>query len=150
MDTIMDLREQMINDLENTYRGQVEDEKLDETIASLKAASTRYNATGSIIGAFFYTRITAQITDGAYPKYRKTFTGNGGGIAFPGAAALVGHIYTDSVEKMYAETKRFQITFAPAYTYILFLDENSKVVGHFQAGSVSTTAGIAGGTGEWG
>ena len=47
------------------------------------------------------------------------------------------------------EPTSFTFTATPVYTAFYFLDSGSTLLGHFQAGSVSTVIGGGGGSGKW-
>jgi hypothetical protein len=79
----------------------------------------------------------------------KSFNGTSWGIAFPGGGALFGDVYTDNIALLYSNTTNFAFTATPLYTAFYFKDANGNVLGHFQAGSVSTVAGAGGGDGSW-
>lgn len=71
-------------------------------------------------------------------------------VVLPGAQALIGDLYTSDLERLYRDTDSFQFTVTPVYTSVLFFDKSSRLLGHFQAGAVSTpTGGIGGGEGSW-
>ena len=64
------LTEKIIEDLNSKYRGKGEDAALDEAIASLKKGQSKYHATGTVLFALFYNRVTVD-----YEK--KHFVGHG-------------------------------------------------------------------------
>lgn len=136
------LTEKIIEDLERNYRGKGEEANLDEAIASLKRGESRYHATGTVLYALFYNRVTVDYGN-------KHFTGHGGGIGNVGGGALVGDIYTDDINKLIEKTARYQVSSTLGYACVLFLDKNSKVLGHLQSGAISTGGGICGGSGKW-
>lgn len=136
------LTEKIIEDLNSKYRGKGEDAALDEAIASLKKGQSKYHATGTVLFALFYNRVTVD-----YEK--KHFVGHGGGIGSVGGGALVGDIYTDDMDKLLANTKRYQVTSSLGYAYVLFLDKDSKVLGSLQSASISLGGGVCGGAGCW-
>ncbi|GAA3596672.1 hypothetical protein GCM10022198_20770 [Klugiella xanthotipulae] len=102
-------------------------------------------AAGSIVGGLVYTRVQVDAKDGS----KKSFVGNGGGLFTPGAGAVIGTLYTDDLARLYADTVSFQVNAAAAYTNVNFFDADSHLLGHLQAGSLSTVVGIGGGTGSW-
>jgi len=140
------LTEDIIADLERNYRGKGDDVALDEAIASLKKCQSKYHATGTVLFALFYNRVTVDYEN---KKFNKKFTGNGGGVGSVGGGALVGDIYTDDLDKVFEKTERYQVTSTTGYAYVLFLDKNSKVLGSFQTASISLGGGVFGGTGDW-
>ena len=109
----------------------------------MKSASTAYPAHGSVASLVFYLKVQVVINDG------KTFDGDAWGLAFPGGGALFGDVYTDDLNALYSNTVSFAITATPVYTAVYFFDGGSSLLGHFQAGSVSTVGGSGGGKGSW-
>ena len=56
----------------------------------------------------------------------------------------------DEIEKEFGYRNMGDGTVTPVYTSVLFFDKSSRLLGHFQAGAVSTpTGGIGGGKGSW-
>ena len=108
----------------------------------LSLQTPKVAATGSVLSAIFYFKFNL-----ACENY--TFDGTGGGISSPGGGALFGDIYSDNLELLYTNTEYFQFNCTPVYTSLLFFDNNSTLLGHFQSGSVSTVLGIGGGSGKW-
>ena len=54
------------------------------------------------------------------------------------------------LERLYRDTDSFEVNVTPVYTSVLFFDKSSRLLGHDQAGAVSTpTGGIGGGKGSW-
>ena len=53
------------------------------------------------------------------------------------------------LEKLYRDTVSFEFNATSVYTSLVFFDSNHNVLGHFQAGAVSTVNGVGGGKGEW-
>ena len=140
------LNEQIAQDFYNNFKGKLEDEQLDQVVQEIKCTENKYHTQGSLICAVFYFRVTV----GGYDDVKKQFTGNGGGGGLPGAQALIGELYTSDLERLYRDTDSFQFTVTPVYTSVLFFDKSSRLLGHFQAGAVSTpTGGIGGGKGSW-
>ena len=140
------LNEQISQDFYNNFKGKLEDEQLDQVVQEIKCTENKYHTQGSLICAVFYFRVTV----GGYGDVKKQFTGNGGGGGLPGAQALIGDLYTSDLERLYRDTDSFQFTVTPVYTSVLFFDKSSRLLGHYQAGAVSTpTGGIGGGKGSW-
>ena len=140
------LNEQIAQDFYNNFQGKLEDEKLDQVVQEIKCTENKYHTQGSLICAVFYFRVTV----GGYGDVKKQFTGNGGGGGLPGAQALIGDLYTSDLERLYRDTDSFQFTVTLVYTSVLFFDKSSRLLGHYQAGAVSTpTGGIGGGKGSW-
>jgi len=138
----IELKNKIIADFEQNYRGKGDDSTLDDALASLKKCEGRHSATGSVIFALFYNRVTVDCEG-------RHFVGNGGGIGSIGGGALIGDIYTDDIKKLFDDTVSYQITCTPVYACVIFFDKHSHVLGHFQAGAVSVTGGVAGGSGKW-
>ena len=140
------LNEQIAQDFYNNFKGKLEDEQLDQVVQEIKCTENKYHTQGSLICAVFYFRVTV----GGYGDVKKQFTGNGGGGGLPGAQALIGDLYTSDLERLYRDTDSFQFTVTPVYTSVLFFDKSSRLLGHYQAGAVSTpTGGIGGGKRGW-
>lgn len=140
------LNEQIAQDFYNNFQGKLEDEKLDQVVQEIKCTENKYHTQGSLINWVVYFRVTV----GAYFDVKKQFTGNGGGLGFPGTQALIGDLYTNDLERLYRDTDSFEVNVTPVYTSVLFFDKSSRLLGHYQAGAVSTpTGGIGGGKGSW-
>ena len=118
-------------------------EKANTVANSILSTQTAYPAKGTILGAIFYTRITVNVDGG------KGCVCNGGGLSGIGGGALIGDIYTDDINRLYRDTVSFEFNAAFAYTSVLFFDKNSNLLGSFQSGSVSTIAGVGGGSCSW-
>lgn len=132
-------------DFKKQYSNHLEEPQMQEAVTAIQAsaANTAYAANGSVASLIFYMKFQVSVKGG------KTFNGNAGGIAVPGGGALFGTVYTDDINALYNNTKSFQFTCTPVYTSLVFFDGNSKVLGTFQAGSVSTVTGTGGGSGSW-
>jgi hypothetical protein len=132
----------LAHDYTNMIGAALKPAQLAANIKSL-AAATSYPANGSIASIVFWTQVSCDVTGG------KSFLGKAWGIGTPGGGALIGDVYTDDINKLYADTTDFIVTPLPVYTAIYFKDKNGSLLGHFQAGSVSTVAGTFGGSGKW-
>jgi hypothetical protein len=132
------------HDFSNSVHGALDEDKIDEVVASLlDESAARYPATGSVASLLFYLKFQVVIKDG------KTFNGNAGGISSPGGEALFGDLDTDDIEWLYAATHSFQFNATPVYLDINFFDSSSNFLGHLQSGGISTVLGTGGGTGDW-
>jgi hypothetical protein len=136
-------KEIIAHDFLVAMHGKFDQDKIDATVASLKSTTTKYPANGSITGFIFYFRIQVNVTGG------KSFNGNAGALGTVGGGALFGDVYTDDINELYNNTVSFQFQSTPVYFSILFFDGNSKLLGHFQSGAVSTIVAVGGGTGNW-
>jgi hypothetical protein len=136
-------KETLATELRTTLQGRLEDEKVEAAATALTAATASYPAHGAVASLIFYLKVQVVVDGG------KTFDGNAWGVAFPGGGALFGDVYTDDLNALYSNTVSFAITATPVYTAVYFFDSNSSLLGHFQAGSVSTVGGTGGGKGSW-
>lgn len=147
MSTKQTLSSQVIADDFIDYAAKIEvsDKIVTAVVSDLSKETTATAATGSVASLVFYLRfnVTVKGTGG------KSFTGDAGGLTSPGGGALIGDVYTDDMSKLYSDTVAFQFTCTPVYSSLLFFDKNHKLLGHFQAGSVSTVLGTGGGSGSW-
>lgn len=134
------------HDLKTALHGKLEPAKLDAAVTQLTATNTAYSANGSVASMVFYLQFQVQMSINGVMY---TFNGKGGGLSSPGGGALFGDVYTDNVQALIDNTVSFEFNCAFAYTSILFFDKNSNLLGSFQSGSVSTVAGVGGGSGEW-
>lgn len=127
------------------WHGKLEDDKLDAVINKLESMTdeTAYPATGEVVSMIFYLKFRVNITDG------KEFDGNAGGASTPGGGALFGDVYTDDIDKLYADTVTFEFNATSVYLSILFFDSDSELLGHFECGALSTVNGVGGGSGSW-
>ena len=121
----------------------LDQKKIDSAVKSITAKTTAYPAKGSVVSIIFYLKFQVNITGG------KSFNGNAGGAAIPGAGALIGDVYTNDINKLYSKTVSFQFTTTPVYSSIIFFDKNSNVLGTYQAGGIGIVAGVGGGSGSW-
>jgi hypothetical protein len=136
-------KETIANDFSSRMEGKLDQEKIDAAARSIQADTGSYPAHGSVASFIFYLKFGVTVTDG------KTFDGDAGGATTPGGGALFGDVYTDDLNALYSNTVSFEFNATPVYTSLLFFDGNSNLLGHFQAGAVSTIAGVGGGTGSW-
>lgn len=123
--------------------GRLEQSKIDAAVETIKSTATAYSAHGSVASLIFYQKWQVVIDGG------KTFDGHAGGLSSPGGGALFGTVYTDDINRLYRDTVSFAFESASAYTSVQFFDGNSNLLGHLQAGGLSTVAGIGGGSGKW-
>jgi hypothetical protein len=131
-------------DFATRMQGKMDTETINNSVASLKATTQAYPATGSVASLIFYLKFQVSVKNGG-----KTFNGDAGGISSPGGGALFGDVYTDDINRLYRDTTAFEFQGTPVYLSILFFDKNSNLLGHFQAGAVSTVLGVGGGSGKW-
>lgn len=144
---------QMASDYKASGKGTLSDDAVKRTAATLEAltpeklqAATAYPANGSLASLIFYVKAQCIVKGG------KTFNGSAWGVSFPGGGALFGDVYlagASSLDDLYARTTSFTFTATPVYTAFYFHDKNDTLLGHFQAGSVSTVTGTGGGSGSW-
>lgn len=121
-------------------------EHLDNISAEALQAATSVGASGSLASLILYVKAQCNINGG------KSFNGSAWGISFPGGGALFGDVYlVDGVtlDQLYSKTGAFKFMATPVYTAFYFYDSNDNLLGHFQAGSVSTVTGGGGGAGGW-
>ncbi|WP_371682978.1 VapA/VapB family virulence-associated protein [Flavobacterium sp. H122] len=138
-------KEIIAHDFHVAMKGKLEDAAIESAKKQiLKAATQSYPARGSVASFMFYLQFQIEIQNGG-----KTFNGKAGGLTTPGGGALYGDVYTDDINRLYANTVSFQFNCTPVYTSLLFFDGNSNLLGHFQSGSVSTVLGVGGGSGSW-
>jgi hypothetical protein len=146
-----EMKETIANEFKAAMSGKLDPRQIEAAHNHLMSNSTSsYYATGSVMSMIFYLQFQIQINDtnaGSYNYY--TFNGKGGGISSPGGGALIGDIYTDNLEALINDTCSMEFNCAFAYTSVVFFDKHSNCLGSYQSGSISTVAGIGGGTGEW-
>ncbi len=140
-----ELRKQIADDFRATWAEKLGESKTDQIIEDLLAGDTAYAADGAIVSGVFWVQVTVNDWDGQ----SKSYTGEGGGVFTPGGGALIGAVYTDDLDGLLANTTRFEVNAAAAYTSIVFFDDDSNCLGSYQSGSVSTVVGIGGGKGSW-
>lgn len=139
------LREQAADDFRKAYADKFGEEKTDKIIEDMLSATTAYAADGAIVSGVFWVQVNVNDWDGQ----PKAYVGEGGGVFTPGGGALIGAVYTDDLDGLLANTTRFEVNAAFAYTSIVFFDDDSNCLGSYQSGSVSTVAGVGGGKGGW-
>ena len=140
-----ELRKQAAEQFRKHYAALLGEEKTDEIIDTMLSMDTAYAANGAIVSGVFWVQVTVNDWTGQ----TKSYTGEGGGVFTPGGGALIGAVYTDDLDGLLANTTRFEVNAAFAYTSIVFFDDDSNCLGSYQSGSVSTVAGVGGGKGTW-
>ncbi|HET7462403.1 MAG TPA: VapA/VapB family virulence-associated protein [Longimicrobium sp.] len=136
-------RDVIAQDFAAAVEGKLEPAKIAAAVARIRDETRSYPAHGSVIGAIFYQRFQVTIDGG------KTFTGDAGGLSGAGGGALIGDVYTDDLNRLYANTVSFQFTGTTFYFSLVFFDGSSNQLGTFQSGAVSSVGGIGGGSGSW-
>jgi Rhodococcus equi virulence-associated protein len=136
-------KEILAHDFMVAAHGKMEPEQITATMSAIANHSGKFSATGNVISAIFYLEFRVFVSGG------KNFFGRGGGLSFPGAGQLLGDVYTDDLDRLYRDTVSFQFNATPVYLSILFFDNQTNLLGHYQAGAVSIVTGIGGGTGSW-
>lgn len=144
---------QLVEDFKNQFAGKISDTALNTTLDSLESlspqqqvASSVHGAHGSLASLALYVKAQCVINGG------KTFNGSAWGVSFPGGGALFGDVYLASgvsLSQLYSNTGSFKYYATPVYTAFYFYDSKDSLLGHFQAGSVSTVTGGGGGAGGW-
>ncbi|MBL0888741.1 VapA/VapB family virulence-associated protein [Myceligenerans indicum] len=137
-------RNRIAEEFATRMAGRLDQAKIDAAVRLIRATSTSYPADGSLASMIFYLKVWVNIKNGG-----KEFEGDCGGVGTPGGGALFGDVYTDDLNRLYAETETFELNAASVYTSIVFFDGDGNALGNFQSGSVSTVAGIFGGKGSW-
>ena len=127
------------------FADKLGEEKTDQIIETMLSADTACATNGAIVSGVFWVQVNVNDWDGQ----PKAYVGEGGGVFTPGGGALIGAVYTDDLDNLLANTTRFEVNAAAAYTSIVFFDEDSNCLGSYQSGSVSTVIGIGGGKGSW-
>jgi hypothetical protein len=153
MNTMTRNPSQLADDFKQHFTGKLSEDAVKSAVeiigkiteTELKSA-TAYPANGSLASLIFYVKAQCNINGG------KSFNGNAWGISFPGGGALFGDVYlagAATLDELYGRTTSFTFTATPVYTAFYFFDSGSTLLGHFQAGSVSTVTGTGGGSGNW-
>jgi hypothetical protein len=136
--------EQIASDFHDAWAGTLDDDRLMEAVSAItNEAVTAYPAHGEVVSLIFYLKFRVNVDNG------KEFDGNAGGASSPGGGALIGAVYTDDIDGLYADTVSFEFQATPVYLSIVFFDEDSHALGTFQCGAISTVAGVGGGSGSW-
>lgn len=143
----------LAEDFKSHFSEKLPDQELEAALADLRnihpdrlRVAQAYSASGSLASLVFYVRATCRINDG------KSFSGSAWGVSFPGGGALFGDVYLEdgvSLEVLYQDTVSFKFIATPVYTTFLFYNSAGNLLGHFQAGSVSTVSGTGAGEGRW-
>ena len=134
------------HDFRTAMHAKLSEADIHKVVSALTNSVTQasYPATGSVASLIFYMKFQVQIKNGG-----KTFNGHAGSIGSPGGGALIGDVYTDDINRLYRDTVSFEFQATPVYLSILYFDGSSNLLGHFQAGAVSTVGGVGGGSGSW-
>ena len=147
---------QLAEDFKKHFTDKLSEDVLIRTVESLEIitesqlkAATAFPAKGSLASLIFYVKAQCVI-DG---DCGKTFNGSAWGVSFPGGGALFGDVFlatgASTVDQLYSRTTSFKFTATPIYTAFYFFDSKDTLLGHFQAGSISTVTGTGGGSGSW-
>jgi hypothetical protein len=107
------------------------------------AATPKRAGTGTVISRIFYLQFQIVLEGG------KTFNGKVGDIASPAGGSLVGDLYTNDLDRLYRDTVNFEFQSTSVYTSLVFFDGKGILLGHFQAGPLSSIAGMGTGSGSW-
>ncbi len=142
-ETITVSKEELAQEYASLVEGKVPQNTINSGVQVLAAQTTAYPANGSIASMIIYMKCQCTIKGG------KTFDGDAWGISIPGGGALMGDVYTDNINALYANTTNFDLIATSVYTTFIFKDKNGNVLGSFQAGSVSTVNGTGHGSGSW-
>lgn len=142
---------QLADDFKELFKGQLSDDVINKSVAQITEtklkAATSVSANGSLASLVFYVKAQCNVNGG------KSFNGSAWGVSFPGGGALFGDVYlseaSSSLDDLYKRTTSFTFTATPVYTAFYFWDSKNTLLGHFQAGSVSTVTGTGGGSGSW-
>lgn len=87
------------DDFARAMADKLDNDLIDAAVATLNAADMGgYAAAGGVASGIFYLRFHLSISRAG----GKTFDGNAGGIAAPGAGALIGTVYTNDIDALYA------------------------------------------------
>lgn len=143
----------LAEDFKKHFAGKLSPDAMRRTVESLEQINesqlkdaTAYGASGSLASLILYVKAQCNINNG------KSFNGSAWGISFPGGGALFGDVYlagATTLAQLYSATGSFKFTATPVYTAFYFFDSKDNLLGHFQAGSVSTVTGTGGGAGGW-
>ncbi|MEH1905990.1 MAG: VapA/VapB family virulence-associated protein [Nostoc sp.] len=136
-------KEIIAHDFLVSVHDKLDKDKIDAAVKSISATTSKYFAEGSVTSYAFYLKFEVNIDNG------KSFDGKAGGLSSPGVGALFGDIYTDDLNRLYANTVSFQFNATLVYLNINFFDKHSNFLGHFQSGGISTVLGTGGGSGSW-
>jgi hypothetical protein len=132
-------------DFRLNWEGKLDGAKLENAAERIEAEDvTAYPAHGAIVSMIFYLKVQVTVDED-----QEEFNGSCGGAATPGGGALIGNVYTDDLAALYANTTTIELNATSVYTSVLFFDDDSNLLGNFEAGAISTVNGIAGGSGEW-
>ena len=143
MSDTTETRTTVAQDFAETMSGKLPQDKLDAAVQALTGPAASYSANGSVACAIFYMRVQVQVSGG------KTFDGNAGALGTAGGGANFGDVYTNDINRLYADTVSFQVNSTPVYFNVNFFDSNSNFLGSYQSGAVSVCVGTGGGTGSW-
>ena len=136
-------RQLIANDFRARAKGKLPAEQIESISRALVADTKKYPAHGALASLGVYIRLRVDVNDG------KSYVANGGGLFTPGGGALFGDVYTDDINRLYSNTVSFAIEATNVYVSVQFFDGNGSLLGHLQAGAVSTVTGAGGGTGYW-
>ena len=153
MNTTTSNPRQLADDFKQHFTGKLSEDAMKRAVEGIERitetelkAATASSANGSLASLIFYVKAQCNINGG------KSFNGSAWGVSFPGGGALFGDVYlagASTLDDLYRRTTSFTFTATPVYTAFYFSDSGNTLLGHFQAGSVSTVIGTGGGSGNW-
>lgn len=137
------LRNLIAEDFATRLRGRLDQDKIDAATHAVRTTTQRYPGSLSLASLMFYLKLTIDMEDG------EQFNGDCGGVGTPGGNWATGHLYTDNLSRLYADTQTFELNATPVYASVMFFDGNTNFLGHFESGGVGTVLGVYGGKGTW-
>ena len=132
--------------------GKLQQEQIDsnvEAIKSMLSAQKEYKCDGEVVAAVFYAMVKVHV-DKTPSNRGGNFTGHPGGIGI-GAGKFWGKLYTNDLEKVYAETTSFAFTFTPTpiASAVYFHDKHNNTLGYVSCAGVMPILGGGSGSGKW-
>jgi hypothetical protein len=146
----VDCREQFAAAYRARHEGKLSSSQIDATVARLMSPSNGTPANGGVVSALVYQYFGLGVVPFISPDHK--FTGQSGGIVFPGGGSYSGTLYSDNLANLYANTVSFEFHCIPPGVYfgMMFFDGNSNLLAHFEGvPNLTFLGGMGGGTGSW-
>ncbi|UTF59329.1 VapA/VapB family virulence-associated protein [Gilvimarinus sp. DA14] len=144
---------QLAVDFQKYFTGMLDESSMRRTVQTLEnttenrlRTATPYDAEGSLSSLIYYVKASCNVEGG------RAFSGRVWGQGLPTGGALVGDIFLAdgcSIDDLYCRTCEFTYTATPSYTAFYFFDFNEMLLGHFQAGAISSVFSVGKGDGVW-
>jgi len=107
----------------------------------------------NLISALFYINVMINCFTDTPPRFKKSFVGHCGGIAFPGDSLFESaELHTCdpyTFEDIFNNQEAIEVDAESITCFIRFFDKHSNLLGWLWGAGAGTVIGVMGGKGEW-